>query len=214
MSTGVYAAHRENQRERILEVAENLFIQKGIESVTFSDIADEARLTRATVYRYYGSKEEIAQAIFKLITKGWRERNEREVWNYEGSGHARLERFLTSFFGYLFQNPREASFVAELNYLYAKNWTPDQFAAQMLEHLQADRDLVLASIRQGMADGSVRQDVEPELMLAAFFNFVPATISRLGEMGDKVEREFGVSAEAIFGQVCRFFLDGLKPQGA
>lgn len=211
MSTGIYAAHRENQRERILEVAENLFIRKGIESVTFSDIAEEARLTRATVYRYFASKEQIAQEIFKLITKGWRERNEREVWSFAGSGHARLERFLTSFFGYLFQNPREAGFVAELNYLYAKNWTPDQFAEQMLEHLQSDRDLVLASIRQGMADGSVRQDVDPELMVAAFFNFVSATISRLGEMGDKVEREFGASAEAIFGQVCRFFLDGLKP---
>lgn len=212
MTTGIYAAHRENQREWILEVAENLFIQKGIESVTFTDIAQAARLTRATVYRYFASKEQIAQEIFKHMSKGWRDRNEREVWSFQGNGYERLERFLTSFFGYLFQNPREASFVAELNYLYAKNWTPDQFAKQMLEYLHEDRDFVLASIRQGMADGSVRQDVGAELMLAAFFNFVSATISRLGEMGEKVEMEFGASAEAIFSQICRFFLNGLKPQ--
>ena len=212
MTTGIYAAHRENQHEWILEVAENLFIQKGIESVTFADIAREARLTRATVYRYFASKEQIAQEIFKLVTKGWRDRNEREVWGCQGSGYERLERFLTSFFGYLVRNPREASFVAELNYLYAKNWTPDHFVEHMLEHLREDRDFVLRSIRQGMADGSVRQDVEPELMLAAFFNFLSAAISRLGEMGDKVELEFGASAEAIFSQICRIFLDGLKPQ--
>jgi AcrR family transcriptional regulator len=47
MSTGVYAAHRENQREWILEVAENQFTQNGIETVTLADVAKRARLTKA-----------------------------------------------------------------------------------------------------------------------------------------------------------------------
>jgi AcrR family transcriptional regulator len=53
MTTGIYANHRENQREWILEVAENLFIEKGIEKVTIADIATASRLTRATLYRYF-----------------------------------------------------------------------------------------------------------------------------------------------------------------
>ena len=212
MTTGIYVAHRENQREWILEVAESLFIQKGIEKVTFADIAAAARLTRATLYRYFSSKEQIAQEIFKTVTKGWRDRNERGVWDFQGTGYERLEKFITFFFDYLFQNPREASFVAELNYLYAKAWSPEQFAETMLENLREDRQFVLASIQQGIADGSLRGDMDPELMLAVFFNFVSGTISRLGEMGDKVEREFGQSTQTIFAQICRVFLDGLKRQ--
>ena len=212
MTNGIYAVHRENQREWILEVAENLFIERGIGSVTFADIAHAARITRATLYRYFSDKEHIAQEIFRVVTKGWRDRNEREVWGVEGTGYERLERFITSFFGYLFENPREASFMAELNYLYARHWTAEQFIENALEYLQQDRVFVLESIRGGMTDGSLRNDVEAELMLAAFFNFISATISRFGEMGDKVEQEFGASSKTIFTQIYLVFLDGLKAQ--
>jgi AcrR family transcriptional regulator len=210
MATNIYVNHRENQREWILEVAEDLFIQKGIEQVTIGDIAGASRLTRATIYKYFANKELIAQEIFKSVTKTWRDRNEHEVWGYQGTGYQRLEKFITVFFGYLFQNPRETSFVAELNYLYAKQWSAEMFTSTMLENLEEDRQFVLDSIHKGIADGSLRADIAPELMLAAFFNFVSGTFSRLGEMGDKVEKEFGQSAQAIFTQIYRIFLDGLK----
>lgn len=210
MSTNIYVNHRENQREWILEVSEDLFIKRGIEQVTIGDIASASRLTRATIYKYFANKDQMAQEIFKSVTKGWRDRNEREVWGFEGNGYQRLEKFITSFFDYLLQNPREVGFVAELNYLYAKQWSAEMFAETMLENLREDRQFVLESIQKGIADGSLRADVEPELMLAAFFNFISGNISRLGEMGDKVQTEFGISNQAIFTQIYRIFLDGLK----
>lgn len=210
MPTTIYANHRENQREWILEVAEDLFIHKGIEQVTIGEIAESSRLTRATIYKYFTNKEQIAQEIFKIITKNWRDRNELEVWGFQGTGYQRLEKFITVFFNYLFQNPREAGFVAELNYLYAKEWSAEMFANTMLENLHEDRHFILNSIQAGITDGSLRKDVDPELILAAFFNFISGMISRLGEMGGKVEEEFGMSTEMIFTQICRIFLDGLK----
>lgn len=212
MTTGIYTNHRETQREWILDVAEDLFIQKGIEKVTISNITQAARLTRPTIYKYFSSKEQIAQEIFKSVTKGWRDRNERDVWKFQGNGYARLAHFINHFFTHLFENPREASFVAELNYLYAKKWSAEMFANTMLENLQEDRQFVLDSIQKGIEDGSLRADVEPELMLAAFFNFVSGMISRFGEMGGKVEEEFGLSTQVIFTQIAQFFLDGIKAQ--
>jgi AcrR family transcriptional regulator len=167
-------------------------------------------LPSATIYKYFANKEEIAQEIFKSVTKGWRDRNELEVWGFQGTGYERLEKFIVVFFNYLLQNPRETSFVAELNYLYAKQWSVEMFAETMLQNLQEDRQFILDSIRLGIKDGSLRKDIKPELMLAAFFNFVSGMISRIGEMGEKVEKEFGNSTQAIFTQIYRVFLDGLK----
>ena len=48
-------------------------------------------------------------------------------------------------------------------------------------------------------------------MLAAIFNFNSGMLSRVGEMGNKLEGEYGLSLEAIFSQVARIFLDGLRP---
>lgn len=210
MTTRIYANHRENQREWILEVAENLFIQKGIEKVTIADIAKAARLTRATLYRYFATKEQMAEEIFKIVIRGWWERDERAVWGLTGTGYQQVEQFVTTHFDHLLNNSREARFVAEFNYLYAKEWSVEIMRQLLTENLEEERQLLLNSIRQGQQDGSIRTDIDPELLLAAIFNFNSGMLSRLGEMGDKIEDEYGLSVHAIFSQVCRMFLDGLK----
>ena len=212
MSTGIYANHRETQREWILQVAEDLFIDKGIEKVTIADIAAAARLTRATLYKYFTSKEQMAQEIFRVVTRGWAERDEREVWNVPGSGFEQIERFILSHFNYLFQNPREAQFVAEFNYLYAKEWPVETMMQLLDETLGKERARLLNCVEQGQADGSLRTDSPPELLLAVIFNFNSSLLSRLGEFGTKVEGEYGISVQSIFAQICRVFLDGLKAQ--
>ncbi|MFN8531106.1 MAG: TetR/AcrR family transcriptional regulator [Anaerolineae bacterium] len=210
MTTRIYANHRETQREWILQVAEDLFIDKGIEKVTIADIAQTARLTRATLYKYFASKEHMAQQIFHLVTQGWAERNEREVWGIPGSGFERIERFINSHFNYLFQNPREARFVAEFNALYAKEWPVDTMMELLTETLGQDRRNLLETIQQGQADGSVRRDIVPDHLVAVIFNFSSSLLSRLGEFGDKVEGEYGISVQTIFAEISRVFLDGLK----
>jgi AcrR family transcriptional regulator len=211
MSTGIYAAHRENQREWILEVAQNLYTQHGIEAVTLADIAKAAHLTKATLYRYFSSKEEMAEEIFKVVTRGWGERNKREVWAVPGNGYQYVARFVTSHFNYLFQNSREARFVAEFNYKYAQAWPAELMSRLLAETLSEERQRLLDAIRGGQADGTLRPDIDPEVLLATIFNFNSGMLSRVGEMGDKLEGEYSLSLEAIFSQVARVFLDGLRP---
>lgn len=210
MTTKIYANHRESQREWILQVAEDLFIDQGIEKVTIADIASAARLTRATLYKYFTSKEQMAQEIFRIVTQGWAERGQREVWSVPGTGFESVERFLQSHFHYLYENPREAHFIAEFNYLYAKEWSVETMTTILAETLGEERAALLNSIRRGQEDGSIRTDISPEVLLAVIFNFNSSLISRLGTFGTKIEGEYGLSVQDIFEPICRVFLDGLK----
>ncbi len=47
------------RREEILSAAEKLFFTKGIENTTMDDVAEEAELSKGTLYLYFKSKEEI-----------------------------------------------------------------------------------------------------------------------------------------------------------
>jgi len=47
------------RREEILIAAEKLFFTKGIENTTMDDVAEEAELSKGTLYLYFKSKEEI-----------------------------------------------------------------------------------------------------------------------------------------------------------
>jgi AcrR family transcriptional regulator len=208
-SDGIYVAHRTSQREKILEVAETLFIERGIESVSISDIAAASRLTRATVYKYFPNLKEIAFDIFQTVVSTWHERN-KQVWSYPGNGFQRIEKFLTSICDHLFQSPDEARFLAEFNNLYAKKWPSSQVLEVLEQTVGEDKNLILKCIRQGIEDGSVRSDLDPGLTMAAIHNLNAGLLSRLGQMGGKLQEEFGIGADRIFSEIYRIFTNGIK----
>lgn len=50
-------------REQMIDVARQLFAQKGLNATTMNDIADAAKRGRRTLYTYFRSKEDIFQAV-------------------------------------------------------------------------------------------------------------------------------------------------------
>ena len=50
-------------RQVILDAATKLFHERGFSQATTDEIAAEARITKRTMYRYFGSKEELLAAI-------------------------------------------------------------------------------------------------------------------------------------------------------
>lgn len=213
MATTIYTHHRENQRDLILEVSTDLFIKEGIEHVSIGKIANAARLTRATIYKYFSNKEEIAKEIFKAITLKWNQRNKENVWSLQGVGHAQVERFMKSHFEYMMQNPRESAFIAAFNYLYARAWSAEEALKLFREtNMENDREQLDACISRGQADGSIRSDIDKEIVLASIFNFNNGILTRFAEMGAKVEEEYEIDMHNLFLQICQIFLDGLRPR--
>ncbi len=51
------------RRVNILDTAEKLFLEKGLENVTLSEIAAEAGITRVSLYRYFADRDPIAFEI-------------------------------------------------------------------------------------------------------------------------------------------------------
>lgn len=52
-----------NTRKMLIEVARQLFAQKGKKNVTMNDIAEASRKGRRTLYTYFNNKEEIYRAV-------------------------------------------------------------------------------------------------------------------------------------------------------
>jgi AcrR family transcriptional regulator len=50
----------DEQRASILEAAEKLFLQQGLENTRMVDIASQAGITRVTLYRYFANRDAIA----------------------------------------------------------------------------------------------------------------------------------------------------------
>ena len=60
----------DEQRIAILDAAEKLFLESGIEKTTMIDIAERAGITRVTLYRYFANRDEVAVAVhLRLMQK-------------------------------------------------------------------------------------------------------------------------------------------------
>lgn len=90
------AAHlREETYETILDAATRLFHRYGYRKMTMCDVAEEARLSRPTVYLYFANKEELALGV---IDRLHRDLN-RELEAIAASGgrpEERLQRMLVA----------------------------------------------------------------------------------------------------------------------
>lgn len=52
-------------RERLIDVARQLFVHKGLENTTMSDIATASDRGRRTIYTYFRTKDDIYQAVIE-----------------------------------------------------------------------------------------------------------------------------------------------------
>lgn len=52
-------------REKLIEVARQLFLRKGVENTTISDIANASDKGRRTIYTYFKNKKEIYSAVIE-----------------------------------------------------------------------------------------------------------------------------------------------------
>lgn len=80
-------------REKLIEVARQLFAYKGVENTTMSDIATASDKGRRTIYTYFKSKREIYEATIESDSDRLVGQLRAEVAKAE-SAPAKLERFL------------------------------------------------------------------------------------------------------------------------
>jgi AcrR family transcriptional regulator len=59
----------DEQRENILQAAQTLFLGSGLENTSMIDIAKQAGITRATLYRYFANRDVIAVEIQMRMMK-------------------------------------------------------------------------------------------------------------------------------------------------
>lgn len=97
----------------IVEEASKLFLSKSIQGVTMSDIAREAEIGEATLYRYFGKKQnivvEVAIMLFEKIYIGFTAKS------YGNTGYEQIKSMYLYFYETFKNNPSFYSFIYEFD---------------------------------------------------------------------------------------------------
>ncbi len=87
----------------IIHAAEEVFANKGFHEATISDIANRAKVSEATIYEYFSSKEDLLFSIPIEVTKQFMKENEKILRYIDGAEnklraliHRRIELYSTN----------------------------------------------------------------------------------------------------------------------
>lgn len=204
-----YHVHRGRQRRRILSAAEKLFDERGIDRTTMAEVIAASELRPSTVYQYFSNKDDIVWAILGEIMADAAERARQSI-SGAANGLATITALLEYMADELSLNQSKIRFMAQFDAMYARDWPAERLL--MLEG-QIDPQGFKAFgelVREGIADGSLRPDLDPDLTLHAVINAVIGAQRRLASLGNKVELEYGQSIDRLFRETIRIMLFGLR----
>jgi len=149
---------REMRRNEIVDAAEKLFFARGYENVTMDDIARDLEMARATLYLSFKNKEDIYAAVAIRASKVVR----RMFQGLNQGGMTGLEkiRFVGSTY-YEFYERYTGYYMAYYHTgMFDQDGSPE--LAELKKMRMGSMAMVVDAVKEGMKDGSIRDDIDPE----------------------------------------------------
>lgn len=156
---------KQQRRQNIIQIAKDLFLDKGLQTIQMQDVANVAGIGIATLFRYFPKKEYLMVAVTNVITDEMatdvRQIVEQTVTSYE-----KIEQILDYYMG-MTKDPqlRLARYFESFD-LYGKiaEESPEQYDEYLSVRSRLAHVLLTLS-EQGKTDGSVRTDVDLDLFI-------------------------------------------------
>lgn len=189
-------------RERLIEVAKQLFAYKGVENTTMNDIAAASDKGRRTIYTYFKNKREIYNAVIEQQSNQIVDRLKAIVDSDEPSALAKLRGYLLELFNIMSQSAPKSEGYRRLLLRDHKRVTKIFRLA-----LDKERELFNRLVRQGVESGEFnRKQAErlPSIISCAIGSFYYYTQS------DDSDIDNGQSQHEYLGQIIDFVVDGVS----
>jgi TetR/AcrR family transcriptional regulator, cholesterol catabolism regulator len=194
------------KRSELLQIAGDVFKEKGFEAATLNDIAARFGTDRAAIYYYFAGKAELFQEVFQATAKTVLEENLAEAARIVAADTTAREKL-----GKLIEL-QITSYEANYPYVYvyiqedmgkvAFQSTP--WAKEMVRKTRRFESLVTDIITSGIRNGEFREDLSVPLVVKTLFGMVNWT-HRWFKPGDRK-----YTAQQTINTFSAIFFDGMR----
>lgn len=147
-----------SRKDRIMDAALRIFAEKTFQNATISEISKESGVSEATIYEYFGTKEDLLFAIPEKISNDTLKESQL-VLPFIKDVEGRMRAIMLSYIQ-LYQNNPHYSALVLLQLMSNKRFR--QTAAH--EAIRRSAHGLLDCIRAGIADGTFRKDADAYLI--------------------------------------------------
>ena len=199
---------KERRRNEIIDAAEKIIFANGIDKATVENIAAEAELSKATVYLYFSSKEEIyfaismrgQQILFKMIENAVSKvKNTREkVLTFLKTFVEFKKKFSNYFNAFFYFLSNEVEFEKEKLYV-------EENRKRHEKYLNSWKEL----IQKGKKEGVIREDLNEINVVLLLWMQLIGFLRIYSVMKPRLKESFDIEEESLLNDYFDLVLQGM-----
>ena len=201
---------REKQlrREEIVLAAEKIFFSKGFDLSTMDDIAEEAELSKGTLYLYFKSKEDLHMAVAR---KAIHLLKSVTLQATEGGANAleKLGRMGRACMVFSRTNPDHMKAIIAQEEMIPQTLNITANDVQELVYKESTVETVIQLVEQGVAEKLIRADI-PVLLVAHTLWMTVLSVVRFVTMKPALLEALELSQDQILESHFELVLNGIK----
>lgn len=202
---------KEQRRNDIIDAAEVVFAQKGVDKATMADVAKAARLSRGLIYFYFKDKDDLYLAIMLRATQTLRTFFEKAV-AIEKSGFDKIRAMGRAYVDFSIKKPDYFHALVDFEARNIEAANPQENEAECLLEGNKLLEMMTAVIIEGMQDGSIRQDIGDPLQAAiSLWGFTHGIIQIRANKEQMFTHLFQIDSNALMNQAFDMMERSLQP---
>lgn len=188
----------QDTERKILEIAKEMILERGILATEMKDIAAAMGCSRSTLYRHFPSKSDIlltlAQEALATIFQSFHLPDNARFIN----GYDALSWQLNAFVEALLTHVDEVTFLRDFDCVYTKAFPKTPSGEKYRDFIGSWKENVLMdNFRRGVEDGSIRPAGDPGLLLLTMVHGCLALAQRVLPREQVFLDEYGYGQELL-----------------
>lgn len=199
------------REQHILDISENLFLDKGVSNTTMDDIAKNCELSKTTVYKSFKSKDELEIIVYQRIHSSKMKYLISEI-EKKNNPYDKLLAFGNAYYRFYSENPRHLQFQLKHDYVgINKQNVREEIQNNMQQFFDEDIKYMNAIFNQGVEDGVFRQDLDAADLLDVFYITLRAVLNQTLLFNPETSFEGMYSKpDNKYNMFLSIFLNGIK----
>jgi TetR/AcrR family transcriptional regulator len=160
---------KEMRRQQILDTAERLFLEKGIETTTMEEIAQVCEISRGTLYLYFKAKEEI---YIEVILHGTNILYDmmNEAIERENTVERQIQSIGEAYLNFYKLHRNHFMFMLNIDYFgHGKCLEELNYVSQITEKSKQIWTLIVKVLKRGMEEKFFKADIKPMEIAVLFW---------------------------------------------
>ena len=200
---------KEQRRNVLTDAAERVFFSIGWAIATMDDVAEEAELSKGTLYLYFKRKEDLYKAINLRGLKILKSMFEKAVAKCK-IGIEKTRAIGQTYHQFYLDYP---DYFSSMQYWDSREMDIDEensIAAECDKHGHKVIEIVAKAVQTGIEDGTIRPDLDPLKTAVILWAQSSGVIQLISLKGDHLQSKHGLNSEELVNYAFKLTGDLLR----